>query len=112
MIESIANWVRQRRKLARFALSCIPDITCTIHVEPIGALRTRLRMNRSFWLHDPLTHEGFMLGALQRMIHDEDVVYDVGANIGMYCRFMVSQFHARQVICFEPMTKKIGRAHV
>jgi FkbM family methyltransferase len=45
-----------------------------------------------------------MLGALQRLIRPGDVVYDVGANIGLYTRF-IAHFGASQIIAFEPMTE-------
>lgn len=43
-----------------------------------------------------------MLGALQRLIRPGDVVYDVGANIGIYSRFIVQEFGASKVYAFEP----------
>jgi FkbM family methyltransferase len=44
-----------------------------------------------------------MLGALQRLVREGDVVYDVGANIGLYSRFLVQCFGASKVYAFEPM---------
>jgi FkbM family methyltransferase len=44
-----------------------------------------------------------MLGALQRFIRKGDVVYDIGANIGLYSRFIVQCFNASCVYAFEPM---------
>lgn len=64
-------------------------------------MKITLRRNRSYWLRDPLVHETFMLGALQRLIRSGDTVFDVGANIGLYVRFMV-RFGAQRVIAFEP----------
>ena len=43
-----------------------------------------------------------MLGALQRLVHHGDVVYDIGANIGLYSRFLVQCFGASHVYAFEP----------
>lgn len=63
----------------------------------------RLRQHRMYWLRPPLVFEGFMLGALQRFIRKDDVVYDIGANIGLYSRFMVQRFGASHVYAFEPM---------
>jgi FkbM family methyltransferase len=63
-----------------------------------------LRRNRSYWLRDPLQHEAFMLGALRRLIRPGDTVYDAGANIGLYVRFMAQEFAAGRVIAFEPMS--------
>ena len=46
-----------------------------------------------------------MLGALRRLVHPGDVVYDIGANIGLYSRFMVQKFRASRVYAFEPMSQ-------
>ncbi len=46
-----------------------------------------------------------MLGALLRLVHPGDVVYDIGANIGLYTRFMVQKFRASRVYAFEPMSE-------
>jgi FkbM family methyltransferase len=40
---------------------------------------------------------------LQRIIRKGDVVYDIGANIGLYSRFIVQRFHASHVYAFEPI---------
>ena len=66
-------------------LRAIPDMRWTVDVRGIGAMIINLRRNRAFWLRDPLTHEDFMLGALQQLIEPGDVVFDVGANIGLLC---------------------------
>ena len=104
-IQKVSNCLRRRPLAGRLALKCLPDFRFRIQVKPIGDFHIRLRRNRSFWLRDPLTHERFPLGALQRLIFPRAVVYDVGANIGLYVRFMVSEFHALRVVCFEPMTE-------
>jgi len=36
-----------------------------------------------------------------------DVVYDVGANIGLHVRFVVGCLHARQVVAFEPASDNV-----
>ena len=90
--------------MRRFALKCIPDWGRTIVIDPIGDFRIQLRRHRSYWIRDALTHERFMLGALQRFVKEGDVVYDVGANIGLYVRFIASMFRAGEVLAFEPMT--------
>jgi FkbM family methyltransferase len=66
-------------------------------------MRIRLRRNRSYWLRDPLTHERFPLSALRSFIQPGTVVYDVGANLGLYTRFCCF-FGAAHVVAFEPMT--------
>jgi FkbM family methyltransferase len=77
-------------------------VPMTVTIPPIGRFRIRTRRNRSFWLRDPLTHEKFPLAALRAVIRPGDVVYDVGANIGLYTRFCAA-FGAGRVVAFEPM---------
>ena len=57
----------------------------------IGLFRIRARRNRSFWLRDPLAQERFPLAALRALVRPGDVVYDVGANIGLYTRFFAAR---------------------
>src|SRR4029079_3332455 len=97
--------LRRQPVLGRWALNCLPDWPLRIQIPPIGRFHIRLRRHRSFWLRHPLTHEQFPLGVLQRLIRPGAVVYDVGANVGLYARFMTSVFGAGRVICFEPMTE-------
>ncbi len=89
--------------LGRLVLKSIPDLRWRIDVHPVGKFAIRLRQHRMFWLRPPLVHEGFMLGSLQRLLREGDVVYDIGANIGLYSRFMVQVFKASRVYAFEPM---------
>ena len=105
LIQKFSLWLREQPTLGRWALNCLPDWPLAIQIAPIGRFHIRLRRNRSFWLRHPLTHELFPLGALQRLIRPGMVVYDVGANIGVYARFMTSVCNAGTVICFEPMTE-------
>jgi FkbM family methyltransferase len=97
--------VRSNPLLGRAAISAIPSLPWKVEVRGIGAMSINLRRNRSYWLRDPLTHETVMLGALRRLITPGDVVFDVGANIGMYVRFMIRQFGAGKVVAFEPTTQ-------
>src|SRR5262249_16930515 len=64
-----------------------------------------LRRNRSFWLRPPLTHEDIALAALKRLIQPGDVVYDLGANIGLYTRFIAQCFKASKIYAFEPVAE-------
>ena len=102
-IQKLARWLRTKPVLGRAALNVIPDVPRTIEIAPIGRFRIRLRRNRSFWLRDPLTHEQFMLGALRRLVRPGDTVFDIGANIGLYVRFLKTCFGADRVVAFEPM---------
>jgi FkbM family methyltransferase len=105
LARKFSGWLRQQPLLGRLALQCMPDVRLKIRVRTIGDFYIRFRRNRSFWLRDPLTHERFPLGALQRLVGPGKVVYDVGANIGLYARFLVTEFKAARVVCFEPMTE-------
>lgn len=90
--------------MGRLSLACVPNIPWTLDIKPIGPFKVMLRRDRRFWLRHPLMHERFMLGLLQRFIRPGDVVYDIGANLGMYARFEVTAFGAARVIAFEPMS--------
>lgn len=103
-VQKVAAWLRTQKTLGRWALRAIPDTRRTIQIDPIGAFVIRLRRNRSFWLRHPLTHEGMVLGSLRRLIRPGDCVYDIGANIGLYARFM-THFGAGRVVAFEPMSE-------
>jgi FkbM family methyltransferase len=98
----IHHKVRTTPWLGRIALKSIPNIKWHLRVEPLGRFTIRLREHRMFWLRPALNHEGFMLGTLNRLVRPGDVVYDVGANIGLYSRFIVQCFHASHVFAFEP----------
>jgi FkbM family methyltransferase len=80
----------------------VPDLPWIVHIEGIGDLRVRLRRNRSFWLRDPLESERFPFAMLRRFVRPGDVVYDCGANLGLYDRFLVSALGAGRVVAFEP----------
>jgi len=103
MLSSLHHRVRTTPWLGRVVLKSIPDLKWHINVDPVGKMAIRLRQHRLYWLRPPLLWEGFMLGALQRFIRKGDVVYDIGANIGLYSRFMVQRFGASHVYAFEPM---------
>lgn len=103
-LTAMTGWLRRRRTLGRWALRAIPDIRHEVRIAPIGRLAIRLRRNRSFWLRHPLTHEGFILGALRRLVRPGDTAYDVGANIGLYTRFM-AHFGAGRIVALEPMSE-------
>jgi FkbM family methyltransferase len=87
------------------AVKLIPDVPWTVRVPELGPLRIRLRQHR--WLLWEKFGEGdtLMLGIFNRLIRPGDVVYDIGANIGVYTRVMAQWLGASQVIAFEPMTK-------
>jgi FkbM family methyltransferase len=107
MLSKIYPTIRSVPWLGRLMLSAIPDLRWHVAVEPIGKVAIQLRRNRSYWLRPPLMHEGFMLGALARLVRPGDVVYDIGANIGLYSRFLVQEFGAGRVYAFEPMSENL-----
>ena len=103
MLSYLHHKVRTTPWLGRLALKAIPDLKLQVNVKPVGKVAIRLRQHRMYWLRPPLAGEGFMLGTLQRLLHEGDVVYDIGANVGLYSRFLVQCFHASHVYAFEPM---------
>ncbi len=102
ILRSIAYSLRTRPLLGRWALRMIPDIPWVLRVEGIGDFRVRLRRNRSLWLRKPLESESFPFTMLRRFVRPGDVVYDCGANLGLYDRFLVSTLKAGRVVAFEP----------
>lgn len=99
--------VRQSPIMSRLALKCIPDCHIHIDIPKIGKLRIRLRRNRSLWLRPPLTLEGYPLAAMKAFTRPGDVVWDVGANLGLYARWLVQHLKAGQVCSFEPMSENL-----
>jgi FkbM family methyltransferase len=99
---SIAYSLRTRPLLGRWALRMIPDVPWTLHVEGIGPFRVRLRRNRSLWLRKPLESESFPFAMLRCLVRPGDVVYDCGANLGLYDRFITATLGAGRVAAFEP----------
>jgi FkbM family methyltransferase len=89
------------------AIRAIPDIPWGVNVRHIGPMKINVRTNRSYWLRDPVEGEKFILGAMQRLVRPGDIVFDVGANIGLHVRFLVQQFGAGKVIAFEPAPSNI-----
>src|SRR5947209_7591818 len=103
VIRSLAYRLRTRPRLGRWALAMVPDWPWTVQIAGIGPLRIHLRRNRSFWLRDPLESESFPFAMLRGLVHPGDVVYDAGANLGLYCRYLVSALGAGRVVAFEPV---------
>lgn len=112
MLKTVARYVRRYPRLSRIVLSCIPDWAITIQIDEIGPFQIRLRRNRAFWLRDPIEHEEYPLGVLQSLVRPSDVVYDVGANIGLYTRFLGQHFEAQHVVAFEPMSSNLKQLRV
>ncbi|MFY9825867.1 MAG: FkbM family methyltransferase [Thermoanaerobaculia bacterium] len=102
LVRSLAYSLRTRPRLGRWALRMIPDVPWTVQVEGLGPFRVRLRRNRSWWLRRPLDSERFPFAMLRHLVRPGDVVYDCGANLGLYARFLVSELGAGRVVAFEP----------
>jgi FkbM family methyltransferase len=103
---SLAEWVRTRpllRRTAHAAVRFMPDVPLTIRGGDIGRIRIRLRRHRWMLWQKFGEADGLTFGMFQRLIRPGDVVYDIGANIGLYSRVMIKWFGAKQVIAFEPM---------
>lgn len=103
VVRSLAYRLRTRPVLGRWVLRAIPDLPWTLAVDGIGPFRLRLRRNRSLWLRTPLESESFPFAMLRHLVRPGDVVYDVGANLGLYARYLVSTLQAGQVVSFEPV---------
>lgn len=106
-LRHLSLWVRQSPFLSRLALRCIPDWHVHVSVPQIGKLRVRLRRNRSLWLRPPLTLEGYPLAVMKTFVRPGDVVWDVGANVGLYARWLVQVLDASKVCSFEPMSENL-----
>lgn len=107
VVRNTSLLIRRSPMLSRMSLALVPDIHWTISVPNIGPLRIRLRRNRSMWLRPPLTLEEYPLAVLKSFVKPTDVVWDVGANIGLYARWLVTHLHARHVYSFEPMSDNL-----
>jgi FkbM family methyltransferase len=104
-VKAIHDVIRTNQTLGRLALAAIPDVGWRINVRNVGPMHIRLRRNRSYWLRDPLVNEAFMVTAMRRLTHPGDIVFDVGANIGLFVRLSIQQFCAGRVIAFEPASQ-------
>ena len=85
----------------------VPDLTITRRVPFAGRMSFGLR--RHHWLLGNDCFEGHRrtLGLFARMIRAGDVLFDVGANIGYYARFVAAQFPVSQILAFEPMAANV-----
>lgn len=107
----LGAWVRNRPALARLLLRCMPDWHIHVMVPTVGRMRVRLRRNRSYWLRAPLDLERYPMGMLRAMVRPEHTVWDVGANLGLYARWLVAVPDARRVVSFEPMSANLPELH-
>ena len=101
-VRALGYRLRTRPRLGRWALRLIPDLPWTVRIAGLGPFRIRLRRNRSWWLRDPLESERVPFAILRRLVRPGDVVYDIGANLGLYTRYLVTALGAARVVAFEP----------
>jgi FkbM family methyltransferase len=101
-IRTLSLVVRRQPTLSRWALRSLPDLPITVQVRDLGPFRVRLRTNRSFWLRDPLTHEHEPMLMLSALARPGGFALDVGANLGVYSRFLVRGLGQARVVAFEP----------
>jgi len=101
-VRAVASSLRTRPLLGRWALRMIPDVPWTARIDGIGSFRLRLRRNRSLWLRTPAESEEFPFTMLRHLVHPGDVVYDCGANLGLYCRYLIGVLGAGRAVAFEP----------
>ncbi len=105
---SLANWVRRQpalRRAAHAGVRLIPDVPWTTSIDGLGPVRIRLRRNRWFLWEKFGQYDGPILAAFARFIEPGAVVWDVGANIGVYTRVIKQWFNAGTVIAIEPMAE-------
>jgi FkbM family methyltransferase len=107
ILDNIYHTIRTTPVMGRMAIGAIPDLQWTINVQDIGPMQINLRRNRNYWLRDPIEHEKFILGVMQKLVRPGDVVFDAGANIGLHVRFLVQCFGAK-VIAFEPISENVA----
>ncbi|HWB20352.1 MAG TPA: FkbM family methyltransferase, partial [Phycisphaerales bacterium] len=107
-LNDFAGWVRRRpalRKTAKLLVRMIPDREVTLNKPEVGKIRIRMRSHRWLLWERFLQDDGLMLGVFDRLVHEGDVVYDIGANIGLYARVLPQWFGAKMVAAFEPMSQ-------
>ncbi len=102
VLRPLASRLRTRPVLGRLVLNLVPNLPVRLRVPSIGPFSIRLRQHRSYWLRDPLESERVPFSLLRTMVAPGDVVYDVGANIGLYTR-LFSTLGAREIVAFEPV---------
>ncbi|MCA9285149.1 MAG: FkbM family methyltransferase [Phycisphaerales bacterium] len=91
------------RRSAHAMVRLVPDIRVTVNKRAFGPLRFRLRRNRWFLWEEIGDTDAHTIGTFDRLIRDGDVVYDIGANIGLYTRVMRQWCHAGPIVAIEPM---------
>lgn len=102
--------VRQRvmganrlRAVVRRGVRFVPDVTVVRDVPHVPQLAFGLR--RHHWLMSRQCWAGHrrVLGLFEHLVRPDDVLFDIGANIGYYARLCLARLPLSQLIAFEPM---------
>ena len=94
--------VRRNPVLARLVLRLVPDTVKTVSLATIGPFAYRRRTNRWLWLRGVAETERVPWTMLRALVDADSVVFDCGANIGLYCRYLTGALGCKQVYAFEP----------
>lgn len=101
--------IKRSPALARLALRMqrlVPDRPVTRDIAGLGPLRFRIRRHRWLLGDNPLGgHHAHTLSTFRFLIRPGDVVYDIGANIGYYSRFILNELAPAKLVAFEPMSE-------
>lgn len=106
-VSNISNRIRKSPRLARWTMACLPDFHVRVQVPNIGPLRIRLKRDRYLWLRPPLANEWYPLAVLKSFVRPGDTVWDVGAHLGLYSRWLVQHLKAGKVCAFEPLPQNL-----
>jgi FkbM family methyltransferase len=106
-VSNVSNRIRKSPRLARLAMACFPDFHVRVQVPNIGPLRIRLKRDRYLWLRPPLANEWYPLAVLKAFVRPGDTVWDVGAHLGLYSRWLVQHLRAGEVCAFEPLPQNV-----
>ena len=95
------------RRVVRGVFRLLPDVPVTRNVPLLGRFRFRLRRHR--WLMGSRCFDSHVtnLAMFHRLVRPGDVVYDVGANIGYYVRYVLAHLKPKAIVAFEPMTENV-----
>jgi FkbM family methyltransferase len=98
---------RSLKALLRRGLYLLPDCRVTMNKRYLGPFSFRLRRHR--WLLRTNWHRDHTrnLAMFCTLVRRGDVVYDVGANIGYYSRYVLQQLAPSRVVAFEPMRQNV-----